>query len=95
MATPHDLLSGPGQHWSQLKLHRARAGCYVGKDDVGRLVTVEYLKTAYGDSGWVWWIDSERSDYPVDTKRYCVELLIDALAHTFYVTGEPSAPVEA
>ena len=85
MATQHDLTAGPGQHWSQLKLRRARAGCYVGKDNLGRLVTVEHLKTAYGDSGWFWWIDSDRSDYPVETKRYCEELLIDELAHAYPV----------
>jgi hypothetical protein len=62
-------------------LNRARAGCYIGQDDKGRLLTIEYLKTAYGDAGWFWWIDSERSDYPVKTKRYATELLIDALAH--------------
>lgn len=57
-----------------VRLRRTRAGLYDG--EIGNnLISVEYLTTGYGDSGWVWWINEIRSDYPVDTKARAMRAL--------------------
>lgn len=68
-----------------LTLKRTRAGHYEGRHSDGSLLEVEYVDfrgvadNGYGDYGWLWWVDGERSDFPVATKCYAVQLLEDYL----------------
>jgi hypothetical protein len=68
-----------------LTFARTRAGHYQATHTDGAVVEVEYVdfrgEGGYEDHGWVWWVDGERSDYPVATKWYAIELVEDYLAN--------------
>ena len=53
-------------------MKRLGAGLYTTTIN-GKVVDVEFMTTAYGDKGWFTWIDGERSDCPLPTKRAALE----------------------
>jgi hypothetical protein len=59
---------------------RSRAGLYETVLADGEIAQVENMTTGYGDSGWVWWCDGNRSDFPVDTRRHATWLLEQYIA---------------
>lgn len=70
-----------------LPMKRMRPGHYQATLPDGAVAEVEYLDFreefghGYNDHGWVWWVDGMRSDFPVATKWYAVQLLEYFLDH--------------
>jgi len=70
-----------------LHFKRTRPGHYQATLADGAIAEVEYVDFreefghGYSDHGWVWWVDGMRSDFPVATKRYAVELLENYVEH--------------
>jgi hypothetical protein len=67
-------------------MKRLRAGLYESTVD-GIRVQIEQTQTAYGDSGWIYFLsdgtNEEQSDYPYETKRDAWEQAQAALANGY------------